>query len=594
MASKTKKQQSAAAATSTTSIEIASTPSQSSSQQSTPSRPVSPARLSRIQERCELQNLNDRLAAYIDRNRQLEKENSVLKIQVQKKEQTREFMTIKNLYETELGDTRASLDAIAKEKAHVELLLTRTQEELKRLENKLSKKISETATLEKKVLNQDAQIEELRNKINQLNSDKKGLEGNIKSLNDEIKSLDDKVECLKKQLEEETLLRVDLENRNQSLNEELQFQRQLYKKELEEVRMKEFEYKETFQESLKDQYEQKLNKELDELRTENDERIHGYRLEMEEKYEVQLGSLGEQLERKNADLATANSRIKQLNSTYTFINTEVDQLKRDNQSLKDKVEDLNKLLKQEQEWNKISLERKDEEFQALQSTFESLNDEHKDLIDDKIKLDAELAVYRKLLEGEETRLNISPTISSSFNTSTMSQVGSYTPKIYTARGNKRKRICLQDEENLFDVAVVSNAKGDIVIFDHDQEGKFVKLKNNSEDKDISIGGWQLQRTADGLETHYKFHRSIILKPGATITVWSSNANAFHQPPNEVVMKSQAWFTADKMTTSLVNSNGEEVATRTTEKKISSRSQRFSSSYLDDDVQGDDQQKCLIM
>lgn len=136
MASKTKKQQSAAAATSTTSIEIASTPSQSSSQQSTPSRPVSPARLSRIQERCELQNLNDRLAAYIDRNRQLEKENSVLKIQVQKKEQTREFMTIKNLYETELGDTRASLDAIAKEKAHVELLLTRTQEELKRLENK--------------------------------------------------------------------------------------------------------------------------------------------------------------------------------------------------------------------------------------------------------------------------------------------------------------------------------------------------------------------------------------------------------------------------------------------------------------------------
>ena len=43
---------------------------------------MSPARMSRIQERTELQHLNDRLAAYIDRNRQLETENSRLKVQV--------------------------------------------------------------------------------------------------------------------------------------------------------------------------------------------------------------------------------------------------------------------------------------------------------------------------------------------------------------------------------------------------------------------------------------------------------------------------------------------------------------------------------
>lgn len=145
MASKSSKKQSAAAgaaATSTTIEFVApSTPqssqqSTSSSQHSTPGRPVSPGRISRIQERAELQNLNDRLAAYIERNRQLESENSKLKVHVQKNVEQREIVTIKKMYEAELGDTRNTLDAIAREKAQAELLLSRAQEDLKKFETK--------------------------------------------------------------------------------------------------------------------------------------------------------------------------------------------------------------------------------------------------------------------------------------------------------------------------------------------------------------------------------------------------------------------------------------------------------------------------
>lgn len=129
MATKSKKSSSAA---SSTTIEVTSTPVTPS----TPSRPVSPARLSRIQERNELQHLNDRLAGYIERVRQLETENSKLKVQIQKSYESREIVSIKKLYESELGDTRNSLDVIAKEKAQLELLLSRTQEDLKTLEAK--------------------------------------------------------------------------------------------------------------------------------------------------------------------------------------------------------------------------------------------------------------------------------------------------------------------------------------------------------------------------------------------------------------------------------------------------------------------------
>lgn len=97
---------------------------------------MSPTRLSRIQERAELQNLNDRLAAYIDRNRQLENENSKLKVQVKKTIESREIHSVKKMYESELNDTRNSLDSIAREKAQTEMQLSREQENAKKLETK--------------------------------------------------------------------------------------------------------------------------------------------------------------------------------------------------------------------------------------------------------------------------------------------------------------------------------------------------------------------------------------------------------------------------------------------------------------------------
>lgn len=86
-------------------------------------RAPSPARLTRIQEKEELQSLNDRLANYIDRVRYLEGENSRLMVQVKSSEETvsREVTNIKSLYESELGDARKLLDEMAKEKARLQI-----------------------------------------------------------------------------------------------------------------------------------------------------------------------------------------------------------------------------------------------------------------------------------------------------------------------------------------------------------------------------------------------------------------------------------------------------------------------------------------
>ena len=61
------------------------TPSRAAAQAA--ATPLSPTRISRLQEKQDLQHLNDRLAVYIDRVRSLELENDRLLVKVSEKEE---------------------------------------------------------------------------------------------------------------------------------------------------------------------------------------------------------------------------------------------------------------------------------------------------------------------------------------------------------------------------------------------------------------------------------------------------------------------------------------------------------------------------
>lgn len=93
--------------------------------------PLSPTRTSRLQEKADLQCLNDRLAVYIDRARQLEQENNRLMVQVHTSEETvrTEVTNIKHMYDVELSDARKMLDETAREKARLEIDLRRISDE---------------------------------------------------------------------------------------------------------------------------------------------------------------------------------------------------------------------------------------------------------------------------------------------------------------------------------------------------------------------------------------------------------------------------------------------------------------------------------
>lgn len=84
---------------------------------------MSPGKLTRRQEKQELQHLNDRLANYIERVQYLEERNSSLtqEITTTRESVTREIDVVKNSYEAEIADIRRLLDLTAKEKAQEQI-----------------------------------------------------------------------------------------------------------------------------------------------------------------------------------------------------------------------------------------------------------------------------------------------------------------------------------------------------------------------------------------------------------------------------------------------------------------------------------------
>ena len=72
-------------------------------------------------------------------------------------------------------------------------------------------------------------------------------------------------------------------------------------------------------------------------------------------------------------------------------------------ALEARVQDMNDRLAREQEDFLERLAIKDQEISSLHLSLEEQTAEYADLLDIKLRLDTEIAAYRKLLEQEEDR-----------------------------------------------------------------------------------------------------------------------------------------------------------------------------------------------
>lgn len=237
------------------------------------------------------------------------------------------------------------------------------------------------------------------------------------------------LESCQQVLEKETLQRVDLENKIQSVREDLQFKERIHAEELTEARK--VSTVTINEETFKAEYENKLEATINDLREQHEVDMEQYKDDVESAYNEKITELQSSLEVSRSAITSSNDKFTESKIEIEHLKVSIDKIQKEHAEMKSSNEELQRKVETQQEVHTNAIRQMEQERDETKTTLSVLEKEYQELADIKVKLDGEISVYRKLLEEEETRLHMTP--------SPMQTRSKAKPR------RKRKRIAVQDD-----------------------------------------------------------------------------------------------------------------------------------------------------
>lgn len=551
---------------------------QAGSSASSEERAMSPLARSRLEERTEFQRLNDMLAALTKANRLREAEVKTLSVQISsiKESHETELKSLLSNSDDEIKLLRAHLDACSNKeaqmiierdaaladnkKAQSELIglkkkLTllesrrqqsdsensQMQQEMAELKRELADALSQNEALAKRHEELRRQLSDIDNLKRQLGSSRSN-ERNLKEELDEWRTrateAESSVSHLRRELERETEERIKIENRLVTTTDEAQFRQIQMEQRMKTLREQGLLIDETVDSGapLPGFIQERVDQQLQDLRDEIEDLEIERRTNMQSDYAEREASLQAQLSGFRSQIAELEGIRLELQGRTRNAALEVANMRKELDSAEDawrrKFEALNRS-------NEQLLERNRE-----------LQQELADFRDEKVRFDAELEVYRTLLEAEEARVGVVH--------GGESAEGSVGPSRKRARRtlSTRSPVSVRRGGRVARVINDGMSSGVVKIVSQDLTGTYVTLQNMSEE-DFKLAGCTLNRKvlnpSGAKDIIYKFAKSAVIKPKCKTTIWSANTGRSNEAPANLVMKAgQNWSVGEELVTELTS------------------------------------------